>query len=591
MKLVASLAALGLAATSLVAQSPLTTIFAGPNGSGPGAVTFVNITVSVPAITVNRIDVNSNAAAGSTGRIRVWQTIPGVTFFSGSEQNFANWQVLAEGDVTAAGLDLPSICCFPTPFTLTSAMGPRGYAIEHIGIGARYTNGTGTNQTYTNAEMTLFAGVAASNGSYAHQTLLNGNVSIPFAVALLGGGQARVFNGAIHYAIGTSAPACSNSQTFGNASGGGYGSWYNVDATPAQAAAKLQGKTITMTPNALGAYDVAVGPALPLVPFAGHTALSGYTTTIAGAVATDDGEVATPVLTTPFTTPSGAVLTSLFVHTNGMISGGSNLAALDLHGGDDWAPTTSAMFPVTGLPAAVANPTWFAWHDNDITATGAIRFAEVGSQVVITYDAVPSFGPTGAGTTYQFVFDTASQSVSVTFQTIDPLPAGGANAYSGNPYVVGYTPGGAQLRPEYPIDTTLFSLQCGNSANAKHVALTSTPRPVFGSVINYNVTDLNAVFPLGFLYFSVLNPVPNFPLNLIGIGKPCALLNFDLPNGVGPFSFTAPGLVIALDTNTITPSMLGLDFWGQALVFDLAATDLFASLATSNALHQRVEAN
>lgn len=587
MKRYAPLAALVLA-TSLAAQSPLTTLFAGPNGSGPGAVTFFNLTVSVPAITVNRLDVNSNAAAGTEGRIRVWQTITGVSQFSGSEQNYANWQLLGEGSVIAAGLDLPTTCCFATPFTLTSAMGTRGYAVEHIGIGARYTNGNGTNQNYSNAQISLAAGVAASNGSFADQVILGGNVSLPFAVALLGGGAARVFNGSIHYAIGTSAPVCSYSNKVGLACGGGFASWFNLNATPAQASPVLQGKSFVMTPNANGAYDVSTVPALPVIPFAGHTALTGFVVSIAGQVATDDGEVTTPTFSTPFNFPTGTA-SSFNVHTNGLISTGSNAAVFTTLGAD-WAPTTTALFATPFF----TNPTWCSWHDFDLTTAGAIRYNDSGTQIVITFDAVPNSGGVVTNTsTIQWVFDLVSGQVSVTFQTVDAVGVGpGANAYSGNPYLVGYTPGGAQVRPTYQVDTALFSTQFGNSGNLAHFALTSTPRPVFGSIINYNVANLNAGFPLGFLYFSVANPsAPGFPLSFLGLGKPGCLLNFDLPNAVGPFNFSGPGLALALDTNTITPSVLGLTMWSQALVFDLLAPSLFDSLATSNALNQSIQAN
>jgi hypothetical protein len=586
MKLYASIAAVALAA-SAVAQSPLAAnAFAATNASGAGAVIFQNMTVLVPDITINRIDINTNAALGTQGRLRIWQTVPGTTTFFGNDRDFTQWQVLAEGSVTSAGLNQVSPCCFATPFTLTSAMGPRGYAFEHIGVQAAFTTGSAT---FANAELSLTTGVAASNGSFADQTILGGNVSIPFAVAPYNAGTAYKWNGNIHYAVGTSSPICSFSDKVGLSCGGGFGSWFNIDATPAQAAAKLQGKTLMMTPNANGAYDVTTMPALPLVPFAGHTALSGWASTIAGAVATDDGEITTPC--TPFLTPIGGVVNSLTIHTNGMVSSGSNLAALDVltGGGDDWAVTTTAMFTATGpLP----NPTWLFWHDNDITTTGAIRFADLGAQVVVTYDAVPSFGPTGLGSTIQIVFDTVSNIVTVTFDIIDPSAAGGSNAYSGNPYLVGYTPGGVQTRPQYQIDTTPFATQYGHAGNLAHVALTSTPRPVMGSVIDYSVANMNALVPVGFLYFSVTNPfAPGLPLSAIGVGMPGCMLNFDLANSIGPFSFLAPGIVLSINTATVTPSMLGLDFWGQAIVFDFAAPDLFASLVSSNALHQRVEAN
>ncbi len=584
MKPLATLIGLGLVA-SLSAQSPLTTTFVANNAAGAGALTFVNLTVTVPAITVNRLDVNCNSAVGTQGRIRVWQTITGVPQFSGSEQNFANWQVLAEGSVISAGLGVASTCCFSVPFTLTSAMGTRGYAFEHIGIAPAYTNGTGTNQNYSNAELTLAAGVAASNGSYADQVILGGNVSIPFAVALLGGGNPRVFNGAIHYAVGSSAPVCSFSDRVGNGCGGGYASWFNISPTPAQASAKFQGKTVVMSLNADGAYDVNVLPAGPLVPFAGHAPLAGFTTSIAGNVATDDGEVVTPGLLGNLIHPTGLVTagSGLVVHTNGMISTGSNLAALDALGGDDWAPTTTIGF-------SFPNTTWYTWHDLDITTAGAIRFNDDGTQVVITYDAVPSaFGVVTATSTVQYVFDYVGN-VSITFQTIDPIANGGSNAYSGNPWLVGYSPAGVNTRPEYPLDSAVLSSQHGIALDTPHVALTSNPRPTFGSSINYDVNNLNAGFPLGFLYFSVANPfAPGLPLAVLGIGKPGCLLNFDLANGIGPFNIVAPGTVLTLNTATITPSMLGLDFWGQALVTDLLAADIFAAMTTSNALHQRIE--
>lgn len=588
MKPFAPLVAAALAA-SLVAQSPLTTIFAGPNGLANGGVTFINMTVLVPSITVNRIDVNSNSAAGTEGRVRVWQTTT-APFYSGSESNILNWQILGEGDVIAAGNDLPTTCCFRTPFTLTSAMGPRGYAIEHIGIGPRYTNGTGTNQTYINTEINLFAGVAASNSNFSDPPQLGGSISHPFTAALAGGGAARVFNGSIHYAVGGSAPVCSSSQRFGLGCSGGFASWFNMTATPARANPKLQGKTFLMTPNLNGAYDVATLPAAPLVPYAGHAALGGWATTITGATATDDGEVVTPAFSSPFIHPTG-VAGSFVVHTNGMISVASNMAYLDTlaGGGDDWAPQTTALLNAP-------NTMWCAWHDFDVTTAGTVRYDDNGSQIVITYDAVPNaFGVVTDVSTIQWVFDLIGGTVSVTFQAVDPVGVGpGNDNYSGNPYLVGYSPGGANVRPQYEVDPALLSVQYGSVAEVPHTILSSTPRPVFGSVIAYNVNNLNAGIPIGFLYFSATNPFEltgGLLLSFIGVGRPGCLLNFDLANGIGPFSFGAPGNVLNLDTNTVTPSMLGLDFWGQAIVIDLLAPDLFAGLTSSNALHQRIEAN
>ena len=584
MKSFAPLVGLALVA-SLAAQSPLTTIFLGPNGLANGGVTFINMTVSVPSITVNRIDVNSNSALGTQGYVRVWQTVTGVSFYSGSETNAANWQVVGEGPVIAAGNDLPSIVCMKVPFTLTNTMGQRGYAIEHIGVGPRYTNGTGTNQTYNNAEISLFAGVAAGNTTFADPLAPLNDASYPFVGALAGGGAARVWNGSIHYAIGGSAPVCSFSERVGLPCGGGFSSWFDVNMLPAQAQQKLQGRQVMMLPTG-STYQVITGPSPGLIPYAGHNPLVGWATTIAGAAALDDGETVTPTFSAPFPHVAGPV-SSFVVHTNGMISVASNLSYLDTlaGGGDDWAPQTPA---VLGAP----NTAWYVWHDFDITTAGAIRFADTGSQVIITYDAVPSaFGAVTGTSTLQLVFDLSSGVITMDFQTVDPVFNGGAPGYSGNPWIIGYSPGGASVRPYPELDASTTSITQLDNADLANTRLTTT-RPVFGSLIDYTVANINSGFPLGFLYFSVTNPfAPGLPLSLLGVGKPGCYLNFDLASSIGPFQFAAPGLVLSIDTNTVSPSMLGLDFWGQAIVFDLLAPDLFAGLTSSNAVHQRVEAN
>lgn len=588
MKALTSLLGVGFGLVSaLAAQSPLTTLFTGGNGLLNGGVTFVNMTVNVPAITVNRVDINSNAAAGTFGRVRVWQTVTGVPFFSGSEGNAANWALLGEGSVIAAGNNLPSTVCFPVPFTLTSAMGGRGYAIEHIGVGPNYTNGNGTNQIYNNTEISLNAGVAAGGSPYADQVVLGGDVANPFLTALAGGGAARVFNGALHYAVGTSAPVCSFSNKVATGCGGNFASWFDMNITPNVAGPNLTGRQAVMTPGPTG-YTVTTSPSAGLIPFAAHTALGGFASTIVGAVATDDGEV-TVTLSQPFFYDNGAAsTTALTVHTNGMVSVASNLTYLDTLGGDDWAPTTTA------LPNA-PNTAWYSWHDMDITTAGSIKFDDNGLRAVITWDAVPSaFGVVTDVSTFQMVFDYVTSEVTMNWQSVTPVVVA-PPAYSGNPWLVGYSPGGANVRPPESdvTGTGSFDLFLTIPEN-QHLSLTSSPRPVFGSVIDYQVNNFGTtVVPVGFLYFSAGNPFfpAGLPLSLLGVGKPGCLLNFDLANGIGPFSFVAPGLAFSLDTNVVVPSVLGLELWSQALLFDFASVDIFATLTTSNGLRQQIQAN
>lgn len=586
MKALSTLLGLGLGLASvLTAQSPLTTTFAGGSGLAGGGVVFINMTVNVPAITINRIDVNSNSTVGTQGRVRVWQTLPGFPFFSGSEGVAANWQLLGEGAVIAAGPGLPSTVCFDVPFTLTSAMGGRGYAIQHIGVGPAYTIGTGANQVYNNAEIALNAGASGGISPYADAGGIN-----PF---FTGTNNPRVFNGSFHYAIGTSAPVCSFSNRVGRGCGNTSDSWFDLNLTPELASPRLQGRQVVMVPDFLaGNYTVTSGPSAGLVPYATHTPLTGWATTIAGAVATDDGEVPVNLLQGLVITPDGVPHSSLVVHNGGMVSTASNMAYLDTLGGDDWAQSVTALL-------AAPNTAWYSWHDMDLTTAGDVRFFEDPTRAVITWVNVESYGIAGSASTFQFVFDYQSQSVTIAWETIHPISVPNP-IYSGNPWLVGYSPGGASARPEVEFDVSQvqFEALVPTALTTNSLLLTSDPRPVFGQSINYTVgafplyqTGLPYGFPYGLLYFSVANPsAPGFPLNLLGFARPGCLLNFDLPNAIGPFAFFAAGPALTINTNTVTPSMLGLDFWGQAAVVDVAG-DLLGSLVTSNALHQRCEAN
>jgi len=593
MKALSTLLGLGLGLASAVgAQSPLTTLFAGPNGLLNGGVVFVNMTINVPAITVNRIDVNSNSAVGTQGRIRVWQTLPAFPFFSGSEAIAANWQLLAEGSVISAGNDLPSTVCFPVPFTLTSAMGGRGYAIEHIGVGPRYTNGTGANQIYNNVEISLNAGAAGGGSPYADPVVATGQAVNPFYT---GTNNPRVFNGAFHYAIGSSAPVCSFSDKFARGCGDTADTFFDLSMIPAQASPKLTGRQVVMSINGFGGYTVTTVPSGGLVAYASHLPLTGFATTIAGAVATDDGEVVVPLTLGSVISPNGPI-SSLVVHTNGMVSTASNMAFLDAFagGGDDWAPNVQALL-------SAPNETWFSWHDFDLTTAGEIRFFEDATQAVITYVGVQNaFGAVTDISTFQFVFSYLAPTVTMAWETVAPAFAGGALAYSGNPWLVGYSPAGASVRPEVATNIAAngSSDLVATALVTNSLVLSSDPRPTFGSILNYNVGSFPLYangtpygFPFGQLNFSVTNPsAPGFPLSFVGVGRPGCLLNYDLSAAIGPFDFFAPGLALSVNTNTVTPSMLGLDFWGQSFVVDVLG-DILGSLVTSNALHQRVELN
>jgi hypothetical protein len=566
------LVSFGLAmAAGLAAQSPLTTVFFGPTGMTGGGVVFVDMTVTVPAVTITRIDLNSTAPAGTHGQVRMWQTVPGFATHAGFETTPAVWQPLGEGFVVAAGNDQPSTLCFAAPVTLTATMGARGYAFEHIGIGPRYSIGNGSNQDFASAELSVSCGAAAGGAPFA-----DANGAAPFRRAAI---APRVWNASMHYTVGPSAAPCSYSDRIGQGCGDAADSFFDVMWTSALATQRLPGRRVTLTPNSLGSYTVTTSPSPGLLPFATHAPLP---------FAAGTAEVA-QTLTAPFPHPTGSTST-LVIHENGMISVGSNLTYLQGLGGSDWAPS------VVGLLGA-PHTAWYSWHDFDLASGGQVRFAEVGSQAVLTFAAVPSFGQPGSASTLQFVFDSATGVVSCAWQTINPF---GQPLYDGDAWLVGFSPGGASPRPERPTDLTTNGTRdlVATASTSGALLLTAAPRPVFGTTIQYGVGALPRYAsgsaygaPVGLLYFSRTNPfAPGLALASVGLGRPDCQLNFDPQNPVGPFGFAAPGVVMSFATLATVPSMLGVEFWVQAAVTDLAG-DVFGSIVTSNALHQRVDLN
>ncbi len=188
------LAVLGLAAASN-AQS-LTTLFASNNGGSAGGNVYFNITVGANAITITGFNTNTSIAAGGSFNFQAW-TVAGT--YLGNEQNAGAWTQVTTGSGVSAGNDQPSAVTLNNSFTL-NANTTYGVALSlsnPIGVGTanhRYTNGTGTNQNFSNADLSIALGAAQNvpfSGSPFTPRVWNGTVfydvvPTPASAALLG---------------------------------------------------------------------------------------------------------------------------------------------------------------------------------------------------------------------------------------------------------------------------------------------------------------------------------------------------------------------------------------------------------------------
>ena len=178
----ATLTLLGLAALPQVAQAQsLTTIFTGGNRNIVGGNVLFDLNV-VSGITVTSLATNvASAQTGLTVNLQVWAR-------SGTSVGFeaapAGWTLVSSGTATAAATNTPTL------FDVSDfILGPgiTGIAIRNVDFSAEYTNGNGSNQVYSNADLTLTAGSATN-------AFFGGAFNTP-----------RVWNGTINYSGGGSA--------------------------------------------------------------------------------------------------------------------------------------------------------------------------------------------------------------------------------------------------------------------------------------------------------------------------------------------------------------------------------------------------
>lgn len=185
MKLRHGFVVLALAVSAASQANSLTTLFTGGNNGASLWTVYMDMGVtSATGITITALDVNTNSAVGTPFTLDVYATALGGTYV-GNTSNPAAWTLMGSGSGTSVALGSPS-----NADTSDFFLGPGtyGFAIRYTGIAPAYTNGNGTNQFYSNADLSLTLG--------ASQATVNG----PF-----NGGTAftpRVWNGTVYYTPG-----------------------------------------------------------------------------------------------------------------------------------------------------------------------------------------------------------------------------------------------------------------------------------------------------------------------------------------------------------------------------------------------------
>ncbi|MBE0656598.1 MAG: PEP-CTERM sorting domain-containing protein [Bryobacteraceae bacterium] len=162
----------------------ISTIMDRNNGGSNGGAVYFDLTVGTSDITIT--DFTTNTLETVSFGFSVYTYGPGGTF-AGNESNSGLWSLVATGSGTGLGANLHSPVTLNAPFVL-QANSTYGIALV-IGpeAGHDYTNGTGTNQFYSNSDLSLNFGSATN---------------VPFTGIV---NNPRVWNGSITYDLGASA--------------------------------------------------------------------------------------------------------------------------------------------------------------------------------------------------------------------------------------------------------------------------------------------------------------------------------------------------------------------------------------------------
>ncbi len=138
------------------APSSLTTLFLSNNGGSVGGAVYFNL---VPAtnLFLTGLDVNTSTAASADLTLDLY-TRSGT--YAGNESSTAGWTPRTAGHGVSGGTDVASHIDFNEPILLGT--GTTGVAIVARNFAHRYTNGNGSNENYSDANLAVATGSATN---------------------------------------------------------------------------------------------------------------------------------------------------------------------------------------------------------------------------------------------------------------------------------------------------------------------------------------------------------------------------------------------------------------------------------------------
>jgi len=139
-----------------ITPNSLQSLFATNNSGAVGGAVYYNVTTT-NNLFLTGLDVNTSVAAGTPLTLDLYYHSG---TYAGNEGSSAGWTARTAAHGVAAGVDLPSHMEFNEPVLI--GVGTFGLAVVARNFEHRYTNGTGSNQVYSDSNITLTTGSATN---------------------------------------------------------------------------------------------------------------------------------------------------------------------------------------------------------------------------------------------------------------------------------------------------------------------------------------------------------------------------------------------------------------------------------------------
>lgn len=521
MRIHAALVVATVLCSPIAAQSPLTTIYAGNNQHAAGGGVYFDLVVNVPLL-IHQLDLNLASTAGTAGSVDVFLGPP---THAGNETNPGAWTLQTSGPVVAAGVNLPSTAVLAQPFLL--APGNHGVALCYRSVAARYTNGTGGNQTYSVGELTINCGTSSN-------VCLSSSIFTP-----------RVWNGAIHFTVGANA---ATTTPYGRACNDQAISYYEMFAPGSFDLAGTPGTefVITMLPTPSG-YVVVQGTPAWHPPTSPNLGLS-------------NASVVQRPLPFPFAF-AGGTTNSIGIAADGYLWLSTIVTA-------DNSPTPAELL----AQGPRLCPLWMD-HDPGIAGTMHFEVEPATGAATVTWQGVAHAGTPGTANTFQVALHPGGQ-IEYRYR---------AASNTALPALVGWSPGSGRRDPGNRDLTAVMPLFL--EPDSVPLRLSGVGRPVIGgpNPFSLRASNVPASSLIGAMILSLTRHTPAIHLGNQGMPNCFQHVGLDVPlaffpsGGSASYPLPVPG----------DPAFTGVLIQSQAAAFASGVNPL--GVLTSNGLELRLD--